>query len=214
MYKSQVYQVITPATETAISLADLKLWAKVTVIADNPILQRIIEGVTLEAERYTKREITKKTFRTFRDIFGDLEETPVDYRGARYFTDLPITIRRSPLLSITEITYKVDGSPVAMDLDDIDIDHRADYSQLVPAYGKQWAEIEPRPQAITIEFEAGYASTDVIPSDLKNALLAHATAVYQNRGDCSPDSGGCDCKFAPAEAMAVYKQYRILDFRA
>lgn len=214
MYKSQPYQVIEPATEEALSVADFKLWAKVNGNANDVIIERIIKGVTLEAERYTKREITKKTFRTYRDIFGDLEETPVDYRFARYFMDVPVTIRRCPLLSITEITYKVNGSPVTMDLNDIDIDYSDDFSSIIPASGKQWPEVDIRPQSITIEFEAGYAEVSAIPSDLKNALLAHATSVYQNRGDCSPESGGCDCKFAPAEAMAVYKQYRILDFRA
>ena len=78
MYKSQPYIVIEPPTEYPISVADFKLWSKVTGTADDPIIDRLIKGVTLEAERYTKREITKKTFRTYRDIFGDLEETPVD----------------------------------------------------------------------------------------------------------------------------------------
>jgi uncharacterized phiE125 gp8 family phage protein len=213
LYKSQPYVVIEPPTEYPLSVADFKLWAKVTGTADDPIIDRLIKGVTLEAERYTKREITKKTFRTFRDIFGDLEETPVDYRSARYFEDVPVTIRRSPLLSITEITYNVAGVPIALDLDDIDIVYSDDFSSLIPAIDKVWKQVDNRPQSIKIEFEDGFETAADVPSDLKNALLAHITAVYQNRGDC--DSGGsCDCKFAPAEALAVYKQYRINDFRA
>jgi len=214
LYKSQPYIVIVPAEEYPISRADFKLWAKVTGTADDTIIDRIIKGVTLEAEKYTKREITKKTFRTFRDVFGDLEETPIDWRSARYFEDVPVTLRRSPLLAINEITYKVAGVDTNLDLDDIEILLSPDFSSFAPAYGVVWKQVDNRSQSIAIEFDAGYETAADVPPDLLNALLSHATAVYQNRGDCDSGGGSCDCKFAPAEALAVYKQYRINDFRA
>lgn len=214
MFVSQPYKVIpleSPlVTFSAVSVADFKVWAKVSGAAEDALIQGIINGVTLEVEKYTKREITLKAFQTFRNNFGDVNETPI--RDPVYFAEAPVTLRRTPLQSITSISYLSSGVMVALDLDDIDIVEGADFSSFIPAFGKTWVFPDRRPQAVAIEFTAGYPSAASVPADLKNALLAHITSVYQNRGDC--DSGGsCSCKFAPGQSMAVYNQYRINDFR-
>lgn len=214
-FVSQPYRVIPlPGNADSfppVSVAEFKLWAKVPGIADDAIIEMIINGVTLEVEKYTKREITIKAFQTSRNNFGDINETPI--REPIYFTDAPVVLRRTPLVSVTSISYLSGGSFVALDLDDIDIIESPDFYSLVPAYGKVWKAPDRRLQSVVIEFIAGYESADQVPEDLKFAILAHATSVYQNRGDCDSGGGSCSCKFAPAQSMAVYNRYRIIDFR-
>jgi len=222
MFVSQPYKRI-PAFEyppenepveikfSAVSVAEVKLWAKISGSAEDALIQGIIDGVTLEVEKYTKREIILKGFRTLRNNFGDVNETPL--RDPVYFPEAPVTLRRTPLHSITSISYLSGGVMLALDLDDIDIIESPDFSSFVPATGKSWVFPDRRPQAVEIEFTAGYPDAASVPADLKNALLAHITSVYQNRGDCDSGGGSCSCKFAPGVSMAVYNQYRIIDFR-
>lgn len=203
-------EVYTPFL--AVSVAEVKLWAKITGTAEDALIESLISGVTLEVEKYTKREITIKAFRTLRDSFGDAQETPI--RGRVYYAAAPVTLRRTPLHSILEISYLSGGVSVDMDLADIDIIESPDFYSIIPAYGKSWAIPDRRPQAVEIQFVAGYPTAEAVPADLKNALLAHIASTYQNRGDCDSGGGSCSCKFAPGVSMAVYNQYRILDFRA
>lgn len=220
MFVSQPYKVLPvygPETNDPVppflpvSVAEFKLWAKISGSAEDSLIEGIIRGVTLEVEKYTKREINLKTFQTFRNNFGDVNETPI--RDPIYFPEAPVTLRRTPLHSITSVSYLSGGVMVALDLDDIDIVESPDFSSFVPATGKTWVVPDRRPQAIAIEFTAGYADAASVPSDLKVALLTHITSVYQNRGDCDSGGGSCSCKFAPGQSMAVYNQYRIIDFR-
>lgn len=214
-FVSQPYRTI-PLPEEAtsflpVSVADFKLWAKISGTAEDALIETIIKGVTLEVEKYTKREITLKAFQTSRNNFGDVNETPI--REPIYFTDVPVTLRRTPLVAVTSISYLSGGSFVALDLDDIEILESPDFYSLVPAAGKVWKAPDRRPQSVVIEFTAGYPDAASVPADLKTALLAHITSVYQNRGDCDSGGGSCSCKFAPGQSMAVYNQYRIIDFR-
>ena len=215
MYVSQPYKRISLdsplETFSPVSITDVKLWAKLSGSIEDALIQGIIDGVTLEVEKYTKREIALKAFQTFRNNFGDVNETPL--RDPIYFPETPVTLRRTPLHSITSVSYLSDGVSVAMDLDDIDIVEGSDFSSFVPAAGKYWPIPDRRPQCVAIEFVAGYEKAASVPQDLKIALLAHITSVYHNRGDCDSGGGSCSCKFAPGQSLAVYNQYRIEDFR-
>jgi uncharacterized phiE125 gp8 family phage protein len=80
-----------------------------------------------------------------------------------------------------------------------------------PDFPSVWAITDNVPQGIQISFVAGFgANATFVPDELKTAMLMHSASIYTNRGDCSPD--GCSCSTAPAMALAVYNQYRILDF--
>jgi len=213
---AQPYEVITPPAELPVSIQEFKSWAKITSSHDDALIQRIIEGVTDEAEKYTKRDFVEREYETFRNVFGDIEESPV--RGCGRYIHLPnrtpVTLRRSKLLSVTGIEYEKDGNVTIFPLSDIRTIKKDAFSQIVPKQSSHWAIPDPEPQSIRITFTAGYGTAADVPAALKNAILAHSTAVYQNRGDCDDGSGGsCSCKFAPAEALSVYNQYRIIDFR-
>lgn len=212
----QIYEVITPAAETPISVTDLKLYAKINGTAEDALLAQIIAGVTLEAERYTKREFVTRTYRTYRDQLGDFGEQPAyvsappmryrNWRGRE-----PIVLRRSPLLAISSIKYYLSGVLTTISSADYQIVKKPAFSFVIPVGDSVWPSVDIRLHGVVIEFTAGYGAASAVPADIKNALLAHATQVYQNRGDC--DSGGsCACNFAPSVALMVYQQYRIMDF--
>lgn len=209
----QIYDVIVSAASSPISVSELKLFAKISGTGEDALLQQIIDGVTLEAERYTKRVFVQRTFRTWRDSLGDFGETPayVCAPPMRYpysQSGAPIVLRRSPLVSVSSVKYYSAGVLTTMSSALYQVVKKPAYSFIAPLSDAGWVTVDNRLQAVEIDFVAGYAT---VPADIKNALLAHATSVYQNRGDC--DSGGsCSCSFAPSVSLAVYQQYRILDF--
>lgn len=212
----QVYNVTVAPTEQPITVDELKLYAKISGTAEDALLAQIIKGVTLSAERYIKQDFITRTYRTFRDVFGDRADSPA-YFGypahtcSQSFGKAPIALRRSPVGSIVSVKYYSGGALATVDAADYYLVVKPSYAMIAPV--SEWPTPDLRMQAVQIEFTAGYGAASVIPADIKDALLAHATSVYQNRGDC--DSGGsCECKFAPAVSMAVYNGYRIIEFVA
>ena len=197
-----------------ITVDELKLWAKIFNSAQDGLLQTIINGVTLQAERYTKKSFITKEYETKRDVFGDLDESPNP--GFTNLNNCPVVLRRSPFVKVESITYISDGSPVVMPEADYQVATKEAYSQVYTTDSSSWPTIDTDVvQPITINFKAGFGETaDDVPDDIKDAILAHATAVYKNSGDCSSGAASCSCRFAPPEAMAVYNSYRILEFRA
>ncbi len=207
------YVVTTPNPNLVISVADFKLWAKVFNDLEDAIIEQIIQGVTLQAEKYTHRVFLTTEFETKRDVFGDVDESPNPYYVG--LNNAPIVPRRSPFHDLVSIEY-VDTGGATQTLSGTQLAFKESYSEIYPAGGDCWPGVDcDTVHPITIKFNAGYGDTGAdIPEDLLNALLAHMTSVYKNRGDCSNMSARCSCKFAPAESMAVYDQYRILEFRA
>lgn len=205
------YILITPAAETPISVAEFKAWAKITSSADDAIIADLIAAVTLSAEQYTKRDFVTKTYDTYRDVFGDEWESPA--RNNLYSIDAPIWLRKSPLQVVTEVEYLSGGSNVAYNISNLRTVKKPAYSYIKPNNGLSWPNVDDEPQAVRVRFTAGYGAAADVPADLKQALLNHVLSVYQNRGDC--DNGcDCSCQFAPAYSLSVYRQYRIVDFRA
>ena len=67
--------------------------------------------------------------------------------------------------------------------------------------------VNPRVNSIKIIFTAGYASTALIPADIRTAILLHAANLFANRGDC----GTCTNKAgAPVTSMAIYAKHRVI----
>ena len=70
-------------------------------------------------------------------------------------------------------------------------------------------------QAVKITFKSGYGNTlSNVPDSLREGLLQHIAAMYENRGDCGDSrvSGGTISmaqKFLPVDAQLIYGMYRI-----
>jgi hypothetical protein len=58
---------------------------------------------------------------------------------------------------------------------------------------------------VKITFKTGFGDDDTdIPSDIRTAILGHATAMHVNRGDCD----GCGTAI-PALSKSIYMKNRI-----
>ncbi len=200
--KAYTYVVITPAATTPISLATAKEYLKVTTTADDDLITALIVAATDFAEKYMKKDLITKTWKTFRDDF--------------IFDE--IILRRSPLQTVDRFEYLVSDVLTPVPSADFYNTVETDYSRIALVDGMTWpTDGDVRLQSIEIDLSTGFGATeDDIPEDIKTALLAHIAMLYANRGDCFD----CGCvnpkkvsQSVPIQTAAIYNQYRILDLK-
>ena len=195
------YTVITPPTESPITLAEAKAFMRVDFADDDTLIQSLIDTAVECGQKITRRVFINTEFRTLRNGFGE----------ARTFTsggELPLVLRKSPFISTTLFNFKKTDDTVVVLVKDTDYFEEivADYSKLRPE--DLWPfDNKRRVQSITIEFTAGFANAAAVPQDLKTALLQHITALYENRGDC--DVAGESS--IPSIAMSIYQKFKIME---
>ena len=203
---------MTPAAELAVTLSDVKNWLKVSVSDQDGLITSLIEGATASAEKWTKRDLINKTYKTFRDNFSDFPATYGNFAALVPQASRPsgmgkIELRRSRLQSVESVKYYTGGVLTLVPDTVYYSTEEIDFSRILLIDGQTWpSDIDNRLQAVEIEFIAGYgADSDAIPSDLKTAIKMHVAQAYENRGDCNSSL------FLPKGAQGIYNQYRIMD---
>ena len=69
-------------------------------------------------------------------------------------------------------------------------------------------------QAVKITFKSGHGNTSSsVPDSLREGLMQHIAAMYENRGDCDNRVSGASLsmaqKFLPVDTQLIYDMYRI-----
>lgn len=172
------YSIIIPPATLPVDLNLFKTHLKLTCenLENDAYLNFLLRAATNFAERYTRRTFINTGFRTYRNYFGECFE-----------------IRRSKLQSVTSIKYYKNSSLIEVDNDLYYFTDSTDYSHILLKHDQKWpTDIDIRSQAIQIDFVAGYGETlKDFPEWLKDielAIMLHATALYENRGDCDEAS--------------------------
>lgn len=206
------YYKILPNTDTedsclAPTASDLGTFLKLSEamkLKQANALEDSIKAAILFAEKNTRREITKKTFELKRDCFGRCG----------------FEIRRAPLIEIVSLQY-IDSNETLQTVDPATyyVYESNEFSSVLLAPNESWpTDLSLRKQSVICTFRAGYGCPEGvtedcgcdIPNDLVMAILAHASALYNNRGDCDCSNSMSVAKFLPPQSKSAYAQYRIL----
>ncbi len=213
-HRAYTYTVTIPPAIYPVSLDLAKSYLNIRLAdtSKDELIQIFIETATLYAESITRRDFIDRTYQTFRDFFPEGAQLYIDqyFSGENYY-NLGWLIRRSPLDSVSSVSYLVEGVPTLIDSSVYYVTQEKDYSSVILQNGQQWPVDKDRTmQSIIIEFVAGFGSTqDDVPTDIKNAILQIISALYNNRGDCS-ETGACDCStLAPVGAKSILQKNRI-----
>ncbi len=199
--KAWPYIITVAPTTLPLTLNEVKEHLRVdkTDNSQNALLKLLIITVTEYAEKYTKRDFITRTYETFRDSFSDSLE-----------------LRRTPLQSITKVEYLQDGILVTVSTDIYFATSSNTFSHLALEVNQTWpTDEDDREQAVKITFKSGYGNTlSNVPDSLREGLMQHIAALYENRGDCDSSrvSGGVFAgaqKFLPVDAQLIYDMYRI-----
>lgn len=191
------YVQISEPVENPVSLSEVKSWLRVRVDNDDTLIESLINTAVLFGEKYTGRLFANRVVQGY---FGGLDASNMENT---YF----IQVRRSPLSALSAVEVYSDGSYQAFT--DYKLRIMSSYSRILFPNGISDAnpdtdEVFP----IRVVFDAGYGTQEDVPADIKTALKAHISFMYENRGDVIAEGR----LSMPLETRAIYDgKYVILD---
>ena len=160
-------KLITPATELAVSLADVKAHLRVDTTDEDTLITAYITAAAELAEQATGRALMPQTWELTLDAFPEAFE-----------------LTRVPAASITSLKYyDTTGVQQTMSALTYTLDNADDFGPafVVPAYNGTWPDSRDQINAVALRYVAGYATAAAVPDSIKAWLKLQVGAMYENR---------------------------------
>jgi uncharacterized phiE125 gp8 family phage protein len=184
----------TAAIATPVTDAALKSHARITDGSEDADVAALNLAATRAAEVATQRALMPQTWVLTLDQFP---------RGG--VIDVPVP----PLISVTSLKYlDVDGVLTTLSSADYVVDNQTEPGRIVPAYEKTWPAIQLMPNAVTIEFVAGYANAAAVPDPIKHAIKMIFGHYWIHR----EEAGERQMYVTPVGAKHLLDPYRVYSF--
>ena len=158
-----------------VTLAEAKLHLRVDISDDDALITALIIAATDDAEHLMNRAILPQTWQLTMDSWGD-DATPG--------TTSAIYLPRPTVTSITSVKYLQAGDGVLTTMSGSDyVLAAADpyIARVVPAYGKYWPAARAMPEAVRIQFVAGYVDAASVPEAIKAWIKLRIGSLYEHR---------------------------------
>ena len=162
--------------------------------AEDDLLASFISVARETVENFTNLALISQAWKYTAHRWPD--RTHGYFRNYRYADDWRIIeLCPSPLIAVQSVKYYPADGTAQIDFDQAKyvVVTTARPGSAVLAYGESWPALCDRPDAIEVNFTAGYASAAAIPAALINALKLVLSYLYDNRGAVATNS--------PAELM-------------
>lgn len=161
-----------------ITAADAKKHVKVDLPDDDDLIQMYIKAARQVCEEFIDGALVPKT------IDEQLQAWPTA-------SDRAIRLSKGPIIQVDTIKYyDTDGNEQTIASTDSDFGDKfivetiANYPAIVPKASFQFPDLETgRLYPITIRYQSGYNSTDLVPQPIKQAMLLLIGKFYENRVD-------------------------------
>lgn len=201
-------KIITPPTVTPISIVGLDnlkhhLQEATDVSDEDALIELLLNAAWDLAERYTWRQFLTAGYCYTLDNF----QAQHPRNGRRCAILLP----RPPLIAVSAVKYRNDaGTLTTMPTTDYNVLSENESGMIVPAYGLEWPDVRREPQAVTIEYTAGYGTTAaVIPPVLMHAVRLQVGSWWLNRESIADKSQ----HELPAATKALLESIEVRDDR-
>jgi len=129
---------------------------------------------------------------------GWLNRCLISQTWIKWLDEFPWTIRvpLPPLQEVVEVRYlDGDGNVQVLDSSTYVVAGIGGYGRIVPAHGHRWPATRCQPDAVQVEFRAGYGDDwNAVPEDIRNALILSTVALYD----------GCES----VAATEIFMRYR------
>lgn len=181
--------VNTPASDTPVSLAELKTYIKVDGSDEDSILTIYLEAATTAVENYMRRYTVNTTLDYYMDGFSDVDNDLDSLSGGFYdlprrvFNDSSITLPHPPCVSVTSITtYDENDNASVYSASNYGVD--TEYGRIYLNDDSTWPTDLRDNQAVKVEYIAGYGAATDVPAPIKQAILMFAGKMYDCKGSC------------------------------
>lgn len=186
--------IVTAPTERVVSLDEVRAFLRVDSSESDVELLRLIEVATDRIVNLTRRQLCTATRRLI------LQGFPCARR-----LELPWP----PLQSIVAVTYfDENGASQTWASSKYFVSTATEPGYVAPKQAEDWpATYEGRPDAVTVEYVAGYATVDAIPEALRHAVLMSVGHYYEQRGELTRNN----LVEAPQAVGHLIEQYLVGD---
>lgn len=188
-----------------ITVDDAKAYLRVETTADDTLICALIHAARFSAESYLGRPILATTRTLYFDgwpsermpWWDGVREGAIG-RDQQRFLDL----RLGGITSIGHVkTYDDADTATTMPSTDYYVD--TERGRIHLRSGKTWPAATRVANAIEVSVTLGYADAAVVPRPIKQGLLVHVAALYENREN----------PVIPEPCKAFYQPYRVLRLR-
>ena len=158
--------LITPAAGPVVSLEEAKRHCRIEpdVSEEDELVAAFVSAATSHLEKTLSLSLLSQRWRQ-------------DFSG---FETLRLPFKPVDVDSITIDYYDTDGSSQTADPSTYRVLTDAEGTYIEIVSGESWPSVDSRPDAVSVEFDAGYAAED-IPAGLKVAICLHTAFLYENR---------------------------------
>ena len=169
------YKVTAAATETAVTLPEVKSHLKITATTEDTYLTNLISVATEMVQNYTGQILISSTIDLYIPYFLnriDINRFPVTrITHVKYYNSSNnlITITSTDLSYSVSVEDSLDQSPIP--------------ASIIPAKNFTYPDTYPRMDAVQIRFDAGYEDNDSVPMAIKQAMLLIIGQLFLNRSD-------------------------------
>lgn len=202
-----------------VDLSQMYAWLNQTDDLDsNTVLPTLIVAARQAIEDWTGRAIVTQTWNMFLDQFpipnlgiyapgSPFVEAPIQNNTWPVTPDIwAIKIPKSPIQSITSVTY-TDANQVqqTMPTSGYSVDLTSAIPRIFPVPGGYWPTSANQPNAVQIQFIAGYT---IVPQTLVMAIQMLAAQWYETREGVVVGAKGVEM---PMSVKALIASYRLRD---
>lgn len=201
--------LLAAPAEAPVTVAEAQVQVRSENAEEEGLLASLIAAATANAESYCRRRFVTQEWRLLLDLFpGGCGAWPpytgdavaggfVPWSGMPTWYDeyalraarrrRAIVVPHPPLAAVQNVKY-VDGSGVEQTLDpSVYVVRPAEVpGEIVPAFGQVWPSPRFQPDAVSVDFTAGYGDAVAVPDAVKRAILMIVDNLYENRGTQSP----------------------------
>ena len=177
--------LITPPATEPVTLAETKAHLRVEHSADDAVITTLISAARQWAEVYLRRALITQTWQLSLNSLPERLELP-----------------KAPLQSITHVkTFDAADVASVVSASVYQADTATTPGALVLRTGAVWPDAGRNTNRYEVHYVAGYGTAaSSVPAPIRQGLLQHIAALYENRGDETP----------PALSLALYAPYRVL----
>ena len=164
--------VVTASTAEPIPIDTAKRFLRVEIPDDDILIQSFISAARQYIENKLDRTLLNTTWRLTLDDFPD-------GNGG-------ILLPRPPLSSATtnlSVTYlDANGNSTTYASSNYQVDVYSEPGRIYPGYGLTWPDARDVPNAVTVQFVAGYGATyGTVPAGIRAYMLRVIAEMYENR---------------------------------